>query len=208
MFKKILLVSTVFAFAFAVLSISILQSTSITYSFKAKTSGTSVLGLQTPEIDYQMPYEGKVLPDSPFWVLKAARDKIWYSITASPLKKAELALLFSDKRLVSARILFERKKPDIAISTLIKGEKYLEIAVAQEAIARSQGYETSTFLERLAVASLKHRQIIGSLISLVPEDGKPLVAKTESYSKNTYRTVKDILISKGLAVPINPFDGD
>jgi len=160
------------------------------------------------EIDYQMPYEGKVLPDSPLWVFKAARDRIWYFITASPLKKAELALLFSDKRLVSAKILFERKKPDIAISTLVKGEKYLEVAVGQEAIARSQGYDTSVFLERLAVASLKHRQMVESLIPLVPEDGKPLVIKTENYSKNTYIAAKEALNSENLPIPINPFDGD
>ncbi len=36
MFKKVLLVSSVITFAFAILSISVLQSTSITYSFTAK----------------------------------------------------------------------------------------------------------------------------------------------------------------------------
>ncbi|MCX6703896.1 MAG: DUF5667 domain-containing protein [Candidatus Woesebacteria bacterium] len=208
MFKKILLVSSVFAFAFAILSISILQSTSISYSFTAQTSGSAVLGIATPEIDYQMPYEGKVLPDSPLWVLKAARDRIWFLITSSPSRKAELALLFSDKRLISAKILLENKKPDIAISTLAKGEKYLEVAVTQEKIARSQGFDTSAFLTRLAVASLKHRQIIGSLMPLVPEDGKPFVIETENYSKNSYNAARDALNSRGLPVPINPFDGD
>jgi len=208
MLKKLLLVSSVFAFAFAILSISILQSTSISYSFTAQTSGSSVLGIEAPEINYQMPYEGKVLPDSPLWVLKAARDRIWFLITSSPSRRAELALLFSDKRLVSAKILFENKKPDIAFSTLTKGEKYLEVAVAQEAIARSQGYDTSAFLERLAMASLKHRQIMESLMPLVPEDGKPFVIKTENYSKNSYKASKDALNSKGLPVPIDPFDGD
>ena len=208
MIKKLLLVSSVFAFAFAILSISILQSTSIFYSFTAKTSESSVLGIETPEIDYQMPYEGKVLPDSPLWVLKAARDRIWFLITSSPLRKAELALLFSDKRLVSAETLFKNKKPDLAISTLTKGEKYLEVAVAQESIAGSQGYDTSAFLERLAVASLKHRQVVESLMPLVPEDGKPLVIKTEDYSINAYKAAKEGLNSKGLPVPIDPFDGD
>lgn len=208
MLKKLLLVSGVFVFAFAILSISILQSTSISYSFTAQTSGFSVLGITSPEIDYQMPYEGRVLPDSPLWVLKAARDRLWYLITSSPLRKAELALLFSDKRLMSAKILLENKKPDIAISTLTKGEKYLEVAVAQESIARSQGYDTSTFLTRLAVASLKHRQVVESLMPLVPEDGKPLVIKMEDYSKNSYKAAKDVLNSKGLPLPINPFAGD
>jgi hypothetical protein len=208
MLKKLLLVSSVFAFAFAILSVSILQSTSISYSFTAQTSGSSVLGVGAPEIDYQMPYEGKVLPDSPFWVLKAARDRIWFLITSSPSRKAELALLFSDKRLMSAKVLFENKKLDIAISALTKGEKYLEVAVAEENIAGSQGYDTSVFLARLAVASLKHREIIESLMPLVPEDGKPLVIKMEDYSKNSYKAAKDGLNSKGLPVPIDPFDRD
>jgi Domain of unknown function (DUF5667) len=207
MLKKILLVCGVFVFAFAILSVSILQSTSISYSFTARTSESSVLGIEAPEIDYQMPYEGRVLPDSPLWVLKAARDRVWYLITSSPSRKAELALLFSDKRLMSAKTLLENKKPDIAISTLTKGEKYLEFAVAEEKIARSQGYDTSTFLARLAVASLKHRQIIEGLMPLVPEDGKPLVIKMEDYSKNSYKAARDALNSKGLPVPINPFDG-
>jgi len=208
MLKKILLVCGVFAFAFAILSVSVLQSTSISYSFTAQVSESSVLGAETPGIDYQMPYQGSVLPDNPLWIFKAARDRIWYFITASPLKKAELALLFSDKRLMSAKVLFENKKPDIAVSTLTKGEKYLEVAVAQETIAGSQGYDTSAFLTRLAVASLKHRQIIESLIPLVPEDAKPFVIKVENYAKNAYKTVREGLISKGLPVPIDPFDGD
>ena len=208
MFKKILLVSGVFAFAFAILSISILQSTSISYSFTAQTSESAVLGAKTPEVDYQMPYAGSVLPDNPLWVFKAARDRIWYLITSSPLRKAELALLFSDKRLESAATLLENKKANIAVSTLTKGEKYLEVAVTEEKIARAQNYDTSAFLTRLAVASLKHREIIEGLMPLVPEDGKPLVIKTENYSKNTYRAASDALNSKGLPVPIDPFDRD
>jgi hypothetical protein len=208
MLKKILLVLSVFIFAFAILSISILQSTSITYSFTSKITETSILGTETPEIDYQMPYEGKVLPDSPLWVFKAARDRIWFLVTSSPLRKAELALLFSDKRLVSSRILLERHKPDLAITTLAKGEKYLEVALSEESIARSQGNDTSRFLERLAVASLKHRQLIDSLMPLVPEDGKPLVTKIEDYSINTYKSASNTLNSIGQPIPINPFDGD
>jgi len=205
MFKKLLLISVVFAFAFAILSISILQTTSISYSFTAKTLDSSVLGIESQEIDYQMPYEGRVLPDSPFWVLKAARDRVWFLITSSHARRAELALLFSDKRLMSAKTLLEKNKPDIAISTLTKGEKYLEVAVSEERAARQENNDTSVFLTRLAVASLKHWQIIESLMPLVPEDGKPFVSKNENYSKNSYRAARDVLNSKGLPVPIGPF---
>jgi hypothetical protein len=208
MLKNILLVCGVFAFAFAILSVSILRTTSVSYSFTAPVSDSDVLGVKAPEIYYQMPYQGSVLPDNPLWVFKAARDRIWYFITTSPLKKAELALLFSDKRLVSAQTLFENKKPDLAISILTKGEKYLEIVVKEESIARAKGFDTTSFLKKLATASLKHRQIIEGLMPLVPEDGKPLVVKTEDYAKNSYKEARDGLNSKGLPIPIDPFDGD
>jgi len=185
-----------------------LESSSVTYNFGSPPPASAVLGTQTTSINYQLPYAGTVLPDNPLWDLKALRDKIWYTVTPSPLKKAELALLFSDKRLAAAQTLFENKKPDIAISTLTKGEKYLEIAMTEEQIAKSQGFNTSEFLNTLALASLKHRQVIESLMPLIPEGGKPFVDKTENYSKNTYKEARDGLNSTGLPVPINPFDGD
>lgn len=208
MLKKILLVIGVFAFAFAILSISILESATVTHSYGALNPGPMVLGEEVPEINYQLPYGGSVLPDNPLWTVKALRDKVWFFITPSPIKKAELALLFSDKRLASARTLFVNKKSDLAISTLTKGEKYLEIAVNQESIARSEGYNTNEFLSLFAVASLKHRQVIESLMPLVPEAGRPIVIKSEDYSKNSFKAAADALNSKGMPIPINPFNGD
>jgi len=208
MLKKFLLVSGVFAFAFAILSVSILESSAIAYPSVGPMIGENGPKSDTSEINYQFPSAGEVLPDNPLWPLKALRDKIWYLITPSPLKKAELALLFSDKRLVSAQTLLEKGKPDIAISTLTKGEKYLEIAVEEEKIARSQSYNTSNFLIKLATASLKHREVIENLLPMVPEQGKPVVIAVENYSKNSYKDARDGLYSKGLPTPIDPFDGD
>jgi hypothetical protein len=208
MFKKILLVCGIFAFAFAILSVSILESSSVSYKFTSQVPGSSVLEKDVQEIDYQFPNPGEILPDNPLWVLKAARDRIWYIITPSPLKKAELALLFSDKRLVASQILFENKKPNIAISTLTKGEKYLQLAVTEEVLARSEGYDTSAFLNKLALASLKHGEVIENLLPLVPEDGKPLVIETENYSRDSYKVARGGLYSKGLPAPIDPFGGD
>jgi len=208
MLKKILLVSGVFAFAFAILSVSILTSSAIVYPSVGPMIQGNGPKSDASEINYALPVAGTVLPDNPFWPLKALRDKVWYLITPSPLKKAELALLFSDKRLVAAQTLLKDGKPDIAVSTLTKGEKYLEIAASEEKLAKSQNYNTSAFLTKLATASLKHREIIESLLPMVPEQGKPLVIKTEIYSENSYKDARDGLYSKGLPAPIDPFDGD
>lgn len=213
MFKKLLLISSVFALAFVILSISILQTSRVSRVFTsnpitALTPDYSVLGTEDSTIDYIFPYAGSVLPDNPLWVLKATRDRVWYLITGSPLRKAELALLFADKRLLAAQDLLEEKKMELAVSTISKGEKYLEIAAAQEEVARKDGYDTSEFLAKLAIASLKHREVLEKITPFFPEEGRPYVIKSEDYSKNAFNSARDALNSKGLPVPKSPFVGD
>lgn len=210
MFKKYLLGLGALSLAFAVLAVSVFRSASIVYPIATPApSSASVLGKTTTRIDYQLPFAGRILPDNPLWVLKALRDKVWFAMSTNPLKKAELALLFSDKRLESSKSLFTGRKPDIALSTLAKGEKYLEIAAGEETVARKEGMDTGSFLIKLATSSLKHRQIIETeLMPLAPEDAKPLLVKIEDYSKNVYKSSRDALNDKGIPAPNDPFAGD
>lgn len=205
--KKFLLSLSTFIVAFVILSVSVLQSASVSYVFATQTPQNPVpLKNKIIDVDYTLPYPGSILPDSPLWGMKALRDKAWYLITGNPGKKAELALLFADKRIGASLTLFEAKKPDVALSTLSKGEKYLELAASEENIARGKGYNTSEFLKKLALASLKHRQIIETkIIMLAPEDAKPEIVKIEDYSKNSYKASRDALNSKAIPVPENPF---
>ncbi|HET7099447.1 MAG TPA: DUF5667 domain-containing protein [Patescibacteria group bacterium] len=207
--RKYLFGTLVFALAFVILSVSLMRTSSISYALATTIPSPtpSDLSIKTPEIDYDIPYEGRILPDNPLWTIKAVRDRVWYIFSFNPLKKAELALLFSDKRLLAAKALFESKKPDIALSTLTKGEKYLQIAVDEEVKARNKGIDTTSFLKKLAMSSLKHRQLIEDVLKFVPEDGKPEVIKFEEYSKNAYKSSRDVLNSKGEQAPINPFEG-
>jgi len=204
--RKYLLGLVTFAVAFGILSVSVLESASVSYVFATPPPDPTLVS-EIPEVDYQLPYPGRILPDSPFWVVKAARDKIWYTITVNPEKRAELALLFSDKRLAASKILFEKKKPEIALSTLTKGEKYLEISWGNEELARQKGSETSALLTKLAIASLKHRQVIEEILPMAPEDARPLIIKVEDYSKALYKAASEALNSKGIPSPKNPFDG-
>jgi hypothetical protein len=208
--KKYVLGLGALVLAFAILFISVFQSAAIDYVFATPTPTSSpVLGKSVPEIDYQMPFPGRILPDNPLWAFKAVRDRIWYLTTQNHLKKAELALLFSDKRLEASSILFKNGKPDIALSTLTKGEKYLEIASRDEFLAREKGENTNSFLIKLTNSALKHRQIIeNELIHLTPEDARPDVVKAENYAKDTYKSSRDALNGLGLPVPESPFSGD
>lgn len=198
--RKYLLGFVTFAFAFAILSISVFESSSSRHAFAAPLSSSKpVLEVQEIAIDYVLPYPGRILPDSPFWFFKAARDKVWLILTRNPLKKAEIRLLFADKRLGMSKVLFERQKAELAFLTLTKAEKYLETAMFEE---------DPTYLTKLATASLKHKQVIDEILKLAPEDAKPGIIKMQSYSKNIYTQTKNVLNSKGIPSPINPFDGE
>jgi hypothetical protein len=197
-----------FVLAFAILLVSVLRSSSVSpaYEYSSYTIPLAANLVPIPVVNYNLPYPGTVLPDSPLWYLKAARDKLQYFVTADSLKKAELALLYSDKRLGASGMLLENKKPETAMTVLLKGEKYLEIAAKEEALARKNGVDTADFLIKLTNASLKHREYIERVIlPNTPEAIRPEIVKAEDYSKNTYKNCIDVLGSKGIIAPKNPF---
>lgn len=205
MLRKYLLSLAVFALAFTILTVSFLESASVKYVFATPPSIPSPSPGNLPQINYQLPYPGGIMPDSPLWGVKAIRDRVWYLFTFDPLKKAELALLFADKRISMSRTLFADKKPELAFSTLTKSEKYIEDAMIQEGVARQKGINTTDFLLKAASATLMHRQIIGEILTLAPEDAKPGIIKLQDYSKNAYIKGRDILNSKGITPSKNPF---
>ncbi len=205
--KRFLFAFGVFAVAFLILLISIFDSSAITYSL-SQVPPQPFEGSGESKVDYIFPYAGNVLPDSPLWGLKALRDKIWLGMTTSPLRRAQLALLFADKRIVMAENLFRKGEHDIAMSTFLKGERYLPIAVEEEKIARNRGINTDAFLEKLATSALKHKEVAEYLIQLAPDNVGPLIISMEVYADNAYEAARNALISRGLPVPKNPFDRD
>lgn len=209
MLRRIAYILSAFLVAFSILITSVLRTASIKYAFALpatpQPTGTP-LSEKPINIDYYLAYPGSILPDSPFWFVKAARDKFWFFITTDSGKKADLALLFADKRLTAGKILFERNKPSLAFPTLTKGEKYLETAVELGKENTKKGMDTAPFWQRLANAALKHRQTIEEILKIAPEDAKPGIIRSEDYAKNAYKEARDALNSKGVTVPENPFD--
>lgn len=215
MIRRIFPAALVLLFAFVILFLSVLRTASVRYSFSAakpvslgNADGTESQEVDDMEINYALAYPGTVLPDHPLWVLKAARDKIWLLITTDPARKSELNLLFADKRLGAARVLFEKGKFEIGFSTLTKAEKYLQNACGIETKLRESGVETLELSKRLINASLKHRQVIKQIYLLAPEDAKPKVVEAENYAKTVYSEKSSVLTGEGIPLPENPFNGD
>ena len=204
--RRIVFILTIFFIALGILVTSVFRSASVRYAFNGESNEVGNDN-KTVSIDYSFPYQGGVLPDHPAWPIKVLRDRFWYFLTYSSSKKAELLLLFADKRLIAARILFERNKPEIAYSTLTKAEKYLEEVVSLNEENTRRGVDTLEFSIKLAKATLAHRQVIEfEILPIAPEDAKPAVVKILDYPKNTYLKVSDLLKSKGITPPENPFD--
>ncbi len=208
MLKKTLLILGSLAFAFGVLFISAFRTASTKYQFNPMRPAdvSNVLGKNPSKINYPLPYPGRVLPDSPLWPLKSARDKFWLVVTTNPTREAELKLLFADKRLGSAKLLADKGNPELAVSTLTKSEKYLEEAYNLEKDNKEKGYDTSEFLEKIATASLKHYEVIEYVITVVPEDARPSLSQIETYPKKVYEDAKNRLLDRNIKATENPFN--
>ena len=201
--SKIVGTITTIVVAFTILSVSVLRCATpkFAYSPMVLSEKTEMeKNKDKPEVDYLLAYPGKINPDNSLWYLKVARDKAWYLLTFDSTKKSELNLLFADKRLSSSLLLFKENKPDLGFATLTKAEKYLESAVPSDAT-------DTEYLKKLALASLKHREVIeNEILPLAPEDIRPNVIRVEDYAKDAYKESRDLLQSKGMIAPVNVFE--
>jgi hypothetical protein len=205
MLRKILVSSAVFIFALGILFTSVLRTAAVRYETNGVKS-SKVLADTDYNINYNFAYPGKILPDSFFWPLKALRDKAWILITTDKLKKIELQVLFADKRLGGAVILFEKNKNEIALSTLTKAEKYLEEASLTEEKLRLEGKARSNdTVLLLANASLKHYEVLLELESKVPDDMKATIISSKQIPIKSYERARNALLEKGVTPPDNPF---
>jgi hypothetical protein len=204
MYKRFVGITASAVVALVILVISLFSSSQVVYVFSQSPTPTPIIG-QKVDVDYFVPYAGKVTPKSPLWPLKALRDKVWLTFTTNQTKKAEILLLFADKRLAMAQQLMGEENAELSVSTLTKGEKYLEQAIAQEKKARAKGQDTTELLKKLNNSTLKHRQILEELLVDSPEDAKPVIVKTIDMNKRLFEDTKVSLNQVGSPSVENPF---
>lgn len=133
--------------------------------------GASDSLVKTPQekVVYNLPYPG-LLPDSPLYITKIIRDRITDFLTRDNLKKAELYLLYSDKRAAMSLSLVRKGKNQLAIDTFAKGEKYFLKIPGLLTSAKKQGSQApSNFIETLKLSNAKHKELIEELIKILPQ---------------------------------------
>lgn len=137
--------------------------------------GASSSGIQ--EIKYYLPYPG-ILPDSPLYKLKAARDRIMLWLTWDEGKKAERELLYADKRINAAQVLAEGGKVQLGVTTATKAEKYLATAAERTIGMSKKGKDVKSFMNTLKQATKRHIEMLSELINRTNGGEKAVVEKT------------------------------
>lgn len=148
------------------LTILILLTPIITYII-INLSVSQVYAVQE-NVVYTLPYPG-ILPDNPLYILKIIRDRITEFATRDYIKKSELYLLNSDKRVVMAQALVKKGKNKLAIDTFMKGEKYFFQIPKLIITSKKQGVSPSSeFVETLKLSNARHHEIGETLIKDLP----------------------------------------
>jgi hypothetical protein len=203
--KKLIFLVAVLLFAFWILAVSVVRTVAIegqssSQNYKLTMVNPAAVGeeasstamVQKGETDYFLAYPG-ILPDNFLYSLKMIRDRIWLWLTVEPLKKAELMLLFADKRLGAGKVLIEGNKIDLGVSTLSKAEKYLQRALAQERTIQKTDEETKAFLEKLSKAASKHEEILLSLIEKTEGSAKSALEESLNLVRQSQAQIKQAL---------------
>ncbi len=205
MMKKFIFLIMVLLFAFGILVVSVMKTVTIegqsaSQNYKVEPVESTLLDeesvstpagmIQKEKIDYFLAYPG-ILPDHFLYPVKMIRDRIWLWLTVEPTKKAELMLLFADKRLGAGKALIEGNKVDLGVSTITKGEKYLQRAVTE---AINKGEEGNrVLLEKLSLAALKHEEVLLELQEKVSGEAKGTLATILTLTRQSQAQIKQAL---------------
>jgi hypothetical protein len=120
--------------------------------------------------DYNLPYPG-ILPNHRLYPVKAFRDRLVEFFTRDLNKKAELYLLYADKRIYMAKMLADKKDWSLAEKTASRAEKYLlKVKSSVESTKEIGSSPDVVFLPKVKSAASKHKQLLKSFIKDSPRE--------------------------------------
>jgi len=192
--EKRLIFLPVFFVSFIILLVSFLKSASIEYAFSLSPSPAPE-SFNKVEVDYLLP-DPLLTPESPFWFFQAVFDRFD--------KNAQDYLENADARLVAGLRMLNKGKIEESIVVFQKAEQYLRKSY-DTALSESNGQKNGQLLYRISLASLKHREILESVLVRTPEDGRAVVVEILDIPKAIYEGSIPELIKQGLNPPEYPF---
>ncbi|HRN70409.1 MAG TPA: DUF5667 domain-containing protein [Candidatus Woesebacteria bacterium] len=127
------------------------------------------LHITEPEVVYALPYPG-ILSDHPLYFVKEMRDSLLVFTTRDNLKKAQLYLHLSDKRMAIALELAQKGKGDLAKKELLKAEEhFLEIPPLLKDSKEQGTAAPAEFISKLKESNAKHKSVITEVMKEVSD---------------------------------------
>lgn len=139
-------------------------------------------------INYDMAFPG-MLPDHPLYKLKVLRDKISAGLISDPQKKIDFYLLQTDKGILATAMLIDKKKISLAQETALKAEHNFTLITYQ--LWTLDKKPNNAFFDRLKTASLKHQEILNSIVKRVSTDDAKKFQTVIDFSKRNWKTVDE-----------------
>lgn len=187
--------------AFLILFVSIYRTASVKYVFSQAPSPTPSNFIV--KIDYLLP-RVPMTPENPLWPAQAVIDRLHSSMVVTDLNRANLYLEDADNRLVAGQAMYEKGKVEESFVVFQKAEGYLRQSYEMAALSQNPE-EKEIFLHRLAMASLKHREILETILTTCPEDGGAIMSRLLDTPKLVFEQTTADLRSFGITPPQNPF---
>jgi hypothetical protein len=144
------------------------------------------------KISYHLPYPG-ILPDHPLYFIKGIRDQLLQFKTRENIKKAELYLLLSDKRVSMSIELSKKGKDKLAITTFSNAEKYFSYIPDLIINSKKQGVgPQSDFLNTLKLSSDKHREVAETLMKELPQGSSESINQILKLNSDTRKRLEKL----------------
>lgn len=171
----------VFILLFLVLAILFLFSAQTSLANETEDSSKSAT------IKYDLAYPG-ILPNNPLYKLKVLRDKITALLISDPTKKIEFYLLQADKGILATAMLVDKNELKLAEETAFKAEHNMTLLTYE--LKKITKKPSSAFINKLKVASLKHQEVLNSLLKRVPSDKQKSFVAVDNFSKTNVQTIE------------------
>jgi|Deesub1362B_J571_1020462.scaffolds.fasta_scaffold02634_6 hypothetical protein len=112
-----------------------------------------------------------ILPDSWMYGIKRAFESISLILTFDEVAKVEKRLQYAELRLIEAKVMAEKGKPEYVEKLL--GDYQKELEEVSKVISSAKNKERLS--ELVALATSRHLEVLDSVIEVVPEEAKERV---------------------------------
>lgn len=154
--------------------------------------GPRVLEVKAAEIEYTLPHAG-LLPDSPIYFLKSTRDAFWLFFTRDNNKKAEILLLFADKKIVMAQALGEKGKWNLAMETIEDSQRDIQRLMDSVNLAQKIGASPSEdFIDTVVLSNEKHLEIMESMLMTIPDGSRSTLEELMKKNASHYNNLQKL----------------